>query len=266
MTLVQALPEDGAGPGPETGNRGLELTSRPFLRPFLVWLVCGPMLALATIAGLLIWPIVGGRNSFWSIAPRFIRAFASAFGIQRTLEGWEDLPPEIQAGRQPAIFVGNHASLFDPPLIISTLPCRPVFLAKLELRRVPFLGWAMGMAGFIFIDREHRGRARDSLKAAARNIRDGQSIAAFPEGTRSLTGSVLPFKKGVFSVAADAQVPIVPFAIRGGAAILPKGTWRVAGGPYLIRIGQPLAIPAGMEADEVRKLAFAAVEGLLARP
>jgi 1-acyl-sn-glycerol-3-phosphate acyltransferase len=182
------------------------------------------------------------------------------------MEGWEDLPADIREGRQPAIFVGNHASLFDPPLIISTLPCRPVFLAKRELRRVPFLGWVMGMAGFVFVDRENRTGARASLRAAARQIHEGQSIAAFPEGTRSREGKLLPFKKGVFSLAADAQVPLVPFAIQGGAAILPKGTWRVAGGPYLIRMGSPLEIPSGMDADGVRRLAQSAVENLLARP
>jgi 1-acyl-sn-glycerol-3-phosphate acyltransferase len=266
MTLAPALPGDGVSPGSETENRESESGSRPYLRPLAVWMLCGPALALATITGLLIWPLVGGRNSFWGIAPRFIRCFASAFGIRRTLEGWEALPLPIREGRQPAVFVGNHASLFDPPLIISTLPCQPVFLAKRELRRVPFLGWAMGMAGFIFIDREHRTRARASMVEAARRIRGGQSIAAFPEGTRSLKGAVMPFKKGVFSVVADAQVPIVPFAIRGGAAILPKGTWRVAGGPYLIRMGTPLEIPPGLDADGVRRLAQAAVEELLARP
>ncbi len=264
MTVAPALSGEGASPAPMADPQRAALGLRPFWRPFGVWLLCGPLLAAATILGLLLWPLVGGRNSFWGIAPRFIRLFASAFGIRRTLEGWERLPLPIQDGRQPAIFVGNHASLFDPPLIISTLPCRPVFLAKRELRRVPFLGWAMGMAGFIFVDREHRARARASLLEAARLIRGGQSIAAFPEGTRSLDGTVLPFKKGVFSIVAEAQVPLVPFAIRGGAAILPKGTWRVAGGPYLIKVGPPLEIPPGMDANGVRLLAQAAVESLLA--
>ena len=238
--------------------------SRPVLRPFLVWLLWVPALAVATTIGLLIWPVVGGHASFWGIAPRLIRFFAWAFGIRRRIEGWERLPEAIRSGRQPAIFVGNHASLLDPPLIISTLPCRPVFLAKKELRSVPFLGWAMGMAGFIFVDRANPARARASLSVAARRIHDGQSIAAFPEGTRSLDGQVLSFKKGVFGLAGEAEVPVVPFAIRGGARILPKGTWRVAGGPYLIRIGEPL--PPLRDAEAVRNSARQAVDALLAAP
>lgn len=254
MTTAPGAPLD---PRPAAG--------RPFLRPLLGWAFTVPSLVVACLLGLLVWPVVGGRASFWGIAPWVVRAWAAIFGIRRRMEGWEALPAGIREGRQAAIFVGNHASLFDPPLIISTLPGRPVFLAKRELQRVPFLGWVMGMAGFIFIDREHRGKSRASLREAARRIHDGQSIAAFPEGTRSRDGGLLPFKKGVFTLAAEAQVPLVPFAILGGHAVLPKGTWRVAGVDYLIRLGPVLEVPDGTDPDAVRCLAQEAVAALLAQ-
>ena len=258
MTDAQATPI-------EHRKSKIENPGRPFLRPILGWAFTVPSLVAACILGLLVWPVVGGRNSFWAIAPRVIRAWAAAFGIRRRMEGWEELPAEIREGRQPVIFVGNHASIFDPPLIISTLPGRPAFMAKQELRKLPFLGWVMGMAGFVFVDRENRTKALESLREAARQIHEGQSIAAFPEGTRSRDGALLPFKKGVFTLAADAQVPVVPFAIRGGFEVLPKGTWRVAGVDYLIRLGRPLDPPPGADPDEVRRLAQEAVEGLLAK-
>lgn len=183
------------------------------------------------------------------MAPRYIRATAWAFGIRRELEGWEDLPAAIREGAQPVIFAGNHASLLDPPLVISTLPGRPLFIAKRELARVPFLGWVIWLADFIFIDRSRRETAVESLRTAARRIRGGQSIAAFPEGTRSPDGCLLPFKKGVFALACETGVPVVPFAIRGGVDILPKGSWRVRAGTYRIRVGQPLQ-PQGFPSPE----------------
>ena len=236
---------------------------RPSLHPALVWMVGAPALMVAVVLCFLLTPFLGGRRAFWLLAPRYIRGTAWAFGIHRELEGWDALPTDLRDGMRPAVFIGNHASLFDPPLMISTLPCRPVFMAKRELAWVPFLGWVIWLAGFIFIDRGHRGAARRSLKLAASRIRAGQSIVAFPEGTRSRDGHLLPFKKGSFLLAMEAGVPLVPFAILGGAEILPKGTWRVRGGTYRIRIGTPLEPAAFANPEDLRKAAVAAVHTLM---
>lgn len=236
---------------------------RASLRPALVWMVGAPALILSVGLCFLLAPFLGGRRAFWLVAPRYIRGTARAFGIRRELEGWEELPTSLRDGMHPAVFIGNHASLFDPPLMISTLPSQPVFMAKRELARVPFLGWVMWLAGFIFIDRGHRGAARRSLKKAALRIRAGQSIVAFPEGTRSRDGRLLPFKKGPFLLAMEAGVPLVPFAIHGGAEILPKGTWRVQGGTYRIRIGVPLEPGDFANPEALRKASEAAVRELM---
>ena len=236
---------------------------RPSLRPALLWILGALALALSVLLCFLLAPFLGGRRAFWLVAPRYVRGTARAFGIHRELRGWEELPEDLRDGTRPAIFIGNHASLFDPPLMISTLPCRPVFMAKRELAWVPFLGWVIWLAGFIFIDRGHRGAARRSLKQAATRIRAGQSIVAFPEGTRSRDGHLLPFKKGPFLLALEAGVPLVPFAIHGGAEILPKGTWRVQGGPYLIRVGAPLEAVDFANPEALRKAADEAVRGLM---
>lgn len=238
---------------------------RPFLRPLLAWLLGALALAGSVVLCFLLAPFLGGRRAFWLVAPRYIRGTARAFGIRRYLVGWDALPRDLRSGDRPAVFVGNHTSLFDPPLMISTLPSRPVFLAKRELARVPFLGWVIWLADFIFIDRGNRTAARGSLLQAAERIRAGQGIVAFPEGTRSQDGRLLPFKKGVFALAFEAGVPVVPFAIQGGPAILPKGTWRVAGGPYRITVGSPLEASAFAEPEALRLAAEAAVGTLLAR-
>jgi 1-acyl-sn-glycerol-3-phosphate acyltransferase len=236
---------------------------RPFLHPFLGWILGGLALILAVTMCFLLAPLLGGARAFWLLAPRYIRGTARVFGIHRHLAGWEALPEELRTGARPAVFIGNHTSLFDPPLVISTLPCRPVFVAKRELVGVPFLGWVIWLAGFIFIDRRDRRAARQSIARAAARIRAGQSIVAFPEGTRSRDGRLLPFKKGPFALAFEAGVPVVPFAILGGPEILPKGTWRVRGGPYRITVGAPLEASAFPNAEALRKAAESVVRGLL---
>ncbi len=237
---------------------------RPFLRPLLVWVSGALALALAVTLCFLLAPALGGPGAFWTVAPAYIRGTAAAFGIRRRLEGWDRLPEDLRTGARPAVFIGNHTSLFDPPLIISTLPCRPVFIAKRELAAVPFLGWVIWLARFIFIDRDNRESARRSLADAARRIHDGQSLAAFPEGTRSRDGGLLPFKKGVFALAFEAGVPVVPLAIHGGREILPRGTWRVGGGDYRITVGEPLASSAFQDPEALRAAAEAALRELLA--
>lgn len=238
---------------------------RPFFRPLLVWILGALALAVAVLLCFALAPFLGGPGAFWAVAPRYIRGTATAFGIRRRLEGWEDLPEELRSGARPAVFIGNHTSQFDPPLLISTLPSRPVFVAKKELARVPFLGWVIWLADFIFIDRDRRESARRSLADAAVRIRAGQSLAAFPEGTRSADGRLQPFKKGIFALAFEAGVPVVPLAIHGGLAILPRGTWRVQRGTYRMTVGMPLESTAFPDAEALRLGAEVAIRDLLAR-
>ena len=219
-------------------------------------------MALATLIATLLAPFVGRRRGFWMAAPTYIRCMAWGFGISRVLEGWETLPEDLRHGA-PAIYYANHASLLDPPLIISTLPSRPVFVAKRELRWVPVLGWALWLAGFILINRRKQRRAYASLADAAARIRAGQSVAIFPEGTRSRDGGPLPFKRGSFTLAMEAGVPLVPLAIRGGHAILPPGGWRTQGGPYRLTVGEPLDPKAFKDAESLRTAAEARLKAML---
>ena len=237
---------------------------RPWLRPLVVWTLAVPYMVLAITLGFLLAPFTGRRRAFWLLAPGWIRQAAASFGLRRHLVGWDLLPEALRTSRVPAIFVANHASSFDPPLLISTLPCRPVFIAKKELAYIPFLGWLIWLAGFIFVDRGRSARAVASLRQAARRIREGQSLAAFPEGTRTRTGAVLPFKRGVFALAKEAGVPVVPLAILGGFQVLPPGAWRVAPGDYTIRVGAPLDPRDFSHTQALMESAEAAVHALLA--
>ena len=222
-------------------------------------------MAVAVLLAALAALVVGRRRGFWKIAPGYIRLMGWGFGIERELRRWNTLPESIQNGA-PAIFYANHASLLDPPLIISTLPSRPVFIAKRELRWVPVLGWAISLAGFILINRRRQKQAYTSLKDAAQRVRSGQSIAIFPEGTRSKDDGLLPFKRGSFLLALEAGVPLVPLAIEGGHRILPAGAWRTQGGPYILTVGEPLDPKSFGDAETLRSAAEARLRAMLNQP
>ncbi|MBS1767615.1 MAG: 1-acyl-sn-glycerol-3-phosphate acyltransferase [Acidobacteria bacterium] len=184
--------------------------------------------------------LVGPRRSFWFFGPWWHRQFFFVCGIEGRVTGWEELPEAIRNGAQPAVFMSNHQSQLDPPYLLGAIPVHAVYIAKKELKWVPFIGWAAAAAGAIFIDRSNRERAVASLHDAAMKVRGGRNVVIFPEGTRTRTGELLPFKKGGFNLAMDAGVPIVPIAIQGGFRILPKGGRRVRPGLYEVRFGQPV--------------------------
>jgi len=158
-----------------------------------------------------------------------------AGGVKLKVEGIENIPKN-----QAVIFASNHQSTADIPVLFSILPLNVRFIAKHVLGYVPFLGWYLRLAGFILINRSNRKKAIEQLAHAAERIRAGTSIIAFPEGTRSETGEILPFKKGVFLLALKAGVPICPIAIEGSAQLMPKNSWNIQPGPVHVKIGPPI--------------------------
>jgi 1-acyl-sn-glycerol-3-phosphate acyltransferase len=122
------------------------------------------------------------------------------------------------------IVMSNHASLYDIPLIMLALPGSIRMMAKKELFRVPIWGRAMKHSEFIPIDRSHGRRALRDLKYAKKKLEDGIVIWIAPEGTRSRTGRLQPFKKGGFMLAKQANAIIIPVGIRGAGKILPPKT------------------------------------------
>jgi 1-acyl-sn-glycerol-3-phosphate acyltransferase len=198
------------------------------------------MVPLTVMGIMLAAPFLGRRKAFFKVGPLFAKGMAWFCHIPFTLQGWEQLPEGIRQGSQSAIFMSNHESQMDPPVLIAALPVPAVFIAKQELKFVPFIGVAAWAAGVIFIDRANRERAIQSIQAAADEIRGGKSVVIFPEGTRNRTGEMLPFKKGGFALALDAGVPIVPMATLGGHQILPAGSLRFSPGPYTVVVGAPV--------------------------
>ncbi|MGQ9795716.1 lysophospholipid acyltransferase family protein [Desulfosoma sp.] len=158
-----------------------------------------------------------------------------AAGVSVDVHGLERLNPQ-----RPVVYAANHQSWFDIFAILGKLPVQFRWLAKEELFRIPILGHAMRLIGYVPIDRSDRKKAFQSLDEASRRVREGTSIVIFPEGTRSRDGVLQPFKKGGIILAIQSGQPIVPIALSGSHKILSKGSRWVRPGRIRMTIGDPI--------------------------
>jgi 1-acyl-sn-glycerol-3-phosphate acyltransferase len=180
-------------------------------------------------------------------------------GIRYRVRGREHTPKN-----RAVVFCSNHESNVDPPVLFQALHKRLHVLFKAELTKLPVLGAVMVAGGFVPVERDKREASMASIERAAESIRAGNSFLIFPEGTRSKTDEMLPFKKGGFIMAIKAQAPIVPVAVSGGRAAMQKGSWIVRPVMVDVRIGEPVET-AGMtldQRDELIEIVRARIEEL----
>jgi 1-acyl-sn-glycerol-3-phosphate acyltransferase len=143
---------------------------------------------------------------------------------------------------QPYIIMSNHASLYDIPIILATMPGSIRMIAKKELSYIPYFGTSLKHSEFIFIDRKNRARAISDLQKAKEKMLDGIVIWVAPEGTRSRNGELGSFKKGIFKLAKETNAMIIPVGIRGARQLLPPKTWVFNPGQAIeVHIGSPIA-------------------------
>ncbi len=182
------------------------------------------------------WTLVSGKiDALYWTALWITRTGIRIAGIRWRLIGLDQLPMKSNY-----IFMSNHVSNIDPPLLVPLLPRRVTVMVKKELFKLPILGPAMRMADFIPIDRTNREAAIGSVREAANVVRKGLDLLVFPEGTRSRDGRLLPFKKGSFYLAMDTGVPIVPVTILGTEELLPKGSMLARPGKVSIVFHAPI--------------------------
>jgi 1-acyl-sn-glycerol-3-phosphate acyltransferase len=165
-------------------------------------------------------------------------------GIRYRVVGRENVP----VGRA-VVFCANHQSNVDPPVLFQALHRRLHILYKAELGKLPVLGRVLEAGDFVPVQRDNRDAAFASIEGAVASIRGGNSFLIFPEGTRSKTDELLPFKKGGLVMAIKAQAPIMPVAIMGGRAAMTKGSAVIRPVRVTVRIGKPIET-AGLTTDD----------------
>lgn len=207
----------------------------------LLLVLAPPVLLVAWLTGnhelVYPWAFFGARN------------WLRLSGAKVHVTGGENLDPA-----QTYVFISNHRSYLDTATLFVYTGRRLGLLAKKELLNVPILGIGMGFVNVMAIDRSNSERARATVEAATTRIRSGRSFGVFAEGTRARPGEFLPFKKGAFYMAAQAQVPIVPVAIKNTDYMMGKGTGEARSGVIEMVMLTPIPTTGYSTDEDVRQL------------
>ena len=179
--------------------------------------------------------LTGDINPLYRWSMWIVRTGLKLARIRIEVTGREHIPARA------CIFMGNHVSNLDPPIILPLLPFRSAFFIKRSLLRIPLVGYGMRLAGFIPVNRDGRPEAaRASVQEASKVLASGVNISIFPEGTRSRNGKLLPFKKGPFYLAKESGSPIIPMSIYGTEHMMSKGSLRTQPGKAHLTFHPPI--------------------------
>ena len=219
------------------------------------WLLLVPFAALIGFP----WTFLTGRVDvlYW-LGTRIAFAGVRVAGIKVRLVGLDRLDPAATY-----IFMSNHVSNLDPPILVPVIPRRTSVLVKRELFRVPILGRAMRLASLVPVDRSNRDAAIASLRAAADVLAAGIPMTIFVEGTRSFDGRLLPFKKGPFYLAMESGVPVVPVTIVGTHYLLPKRRFSIRKGEATVVFHAPLDPKQFSDREALLSAVHASIESAL---
>ncbi len=196
------------------------------------------VLMFLTIPVLLFCVCLGLRDTFLAYGRWLMRVDRWVLGIDVTATGLERLDAAT-----PYVFMINHQSFLDGPLLMTVLD-RPVrIIVKRFVFRIPVLGLGMRFVGYVPLDKEGVGEGRKRITRAANLVREkGYSFLIFPEGTRSREGSLLPFRRGGFFLALETGTPIVPITVKGTYELMPRGQKFVRKGRVKFAFHEPIPL------------------------
>ena len=203
-------------------------------------IVCGSISLLSTL--------VDRSGDFAHRCARvWARLILKTSGVTVSVSGLERLDRS-----RSYVFAANHQSIYDIPIVFTALPYQLRIVAKQSLGRIPFMGWHLHLAGHLLVDRSRPGAG--VVKKMARLVGEQHSLIVFPEGTRSIDGTIQRFKGGSFALAVEAGLPVVPITICGSRHVMTKGQLMVRPGAVTVAIHEPIET-AGVPRDAVREMA-----------
>jgi 1-acyl-sn-glycerol-3-phosphate acyltransferase len=228
------------------------------LRSLATYVLVSLYVLVAAPLGMLLALLFRWKRVLYIFGHGGVRMGLALSGIKFHVDGAERLPLD-----RAAVYCSNHQSHIDPPVLYEALHPEMRILYKAEIDRLPILPRAFRLAGFIPVDRKNKEAGMRAIEAAAASLRAGHSFLVFPEGTRSPTDEMLPFKKGVFVMAIKAQAPVVPIAIKGGRDAMRRGSRVIQPVTISIRVGEPVET-AGLGVKD-RDAVIATVRGRIAQ-
>ncbi|MFN8059633.1 MAG: lysophospholipid acyltransferase family protein [Vicinamibacterales bacterium] len=191
--------------------------------------------------------LVGGRGGFahWC-ARMWSRLILATTGVRVTVRGLAHVPTT-----GAALYVSNHQSIYDIPILFWNLPVDLRIIAKQSLGWFPFLGWHLGRTGHVLVDRRKPGA--DVFRQVSALMKVGVSLLVFPEGTRSADGRVGKFKGGIFLLAIESGLPVVPVAVRKSRFVMRKGRLMTCPGDVGVEVFEPIPT-AGLTREDAKAL------------
>jgi 1-acyl-sn-glycerol-3-phosphate acyltransferase len=223
----------------------------------ILLLVMYVLIAVLAVPVLLICAVFHWLAPIVFIGKTSVRLGRFLLGVRLDVSGLEFLDPD-----STYVYMPNHLSLLDGPLMFIVLPRFMRVIAKQELFRIPIFGHAMRIAEFIPVDRKGREGGKRAIQRAIRLLNEKRhSFLIFPEGTRSRNGRMQPFKRGGFYLAIESNTPIVPVSISGSFELMPKGAFFTKRGTIRVNIQAPISVD-GYNKDTMPQLIEAVREAV----